>query len=423
MDSSKRYDGDLTSVTSFEFIAPNAYKKHVTEAGASAYAADISNSVENIPHRTDDKIESHYIQEENPDDKENIPPTEDKENIPPLPLHSVFQNKQKDSVEICCKTPEPCEQSSNNDASILPTDLQKGVDLINVLIDSRNMDHTTKKKLIRKIVRHLLKSQDTKDITQMIMNYSNKRNTNQSSQSSSNGLNDSKSNSNLVKDDSKQGISGVSTLSSSTSTASEMTKDRHQQYNDECSKHEDSMEEKDWLKPVTQSEIDKENARKSGTSKIENKQKQQDNISDDNQLLKEQCKTTPNNEVFEFLQNEKKTHFNWIDQEIEHLNNLKILLQNMNLSETNNSKQNIFEEKLNSVYTKHDKDFLVIYENYRRHENKNSSEDGSHADISSALRGLFIFILFSIQISTTNQMLQILRKRARNLQCIFKGSD
>lgn len=356
-----------------------------------------NSTIEEIPSREDEKPENIYTHDENPDEKENIPPIEDKENIPPTPLHSIHRPSACDQPNVF-KTPEKRAIDSRSESSMLPNDLQKGVDLLNALIDSREMNSATKKKLIRKIVRHLVKSKDTKDITQMIMSFSDKSSTKMSGVSplSDVGKNECSGNEKTAKDT----ISGVSTLSSSESALSALIEPNPSQENDQQNKNVEKVEKeiKEWLLPMTQSEILKENARKSQSLRQEETiQEQQTNIVS-NELApkmneeKNDGKLLPkSNEIFEFLENEKKTHFNWIDQEIEHLKNLKLLLLNLSQNGSDESKGNVSDEKINSVYAKHNRDYLAIYENFRRTAN-NASGNGSQADVSSALIGLMNLI-------------------------------
>lgn len=406
-------DGDLTTATSFEFFAPNEYNKQ--QIPEPKVPIPIETSDIEIPKRDEMKNESDYIQDENPDDKENIPPIDDKENIPPPPLHAMSRTSKPSSY----KTPE---QTINKptEISILPNDLQKSVDLINTLIDSRKIDSADKKKLIRKIVRYLLKSRDTKDITQMIMSYSEKSNSKISGVSTLTDLEDSEQS--AVEKTAKSGvnsISGVSALSSSSTSSSAVVQQKSisgqgpvivEQVEKkiepvESEKLLEKTEEnkpvevnqekgvKDWLLPMTQSEIEKENARKSQINQsVEIIQCEKpkpirqisNQIEPTNNAEKSPIK---NNEIIEFLEHEKQTHFNWIDQEIKHLKNLKFLLNNLNTSDSSSSKGNVSVEEINSVYAKHDRDYLAIYENFRRHK-KYVSGRGSQADISSSLIGL-----------------------------------
>lgn len=401
-ESTQKDDENITTATSFEFLAPDQY---VSEQP----------TIDDIPHRDDTRNAIVYAQQENPDDKENIPPIEDKENIPPPPpMHSTHPNDQPGTY----KTPENTVTEGFNESSVLPIDLAKGVELINALIDSRTTDSSVKKKFIRKIVRHLLKKKDTKDITQMILSYSEKSSTKVSGVCS---LADLDSDASVVKKTEQGTISGVSVLSES-STSDGQANEPLPAYNamqpgvgpsnlsptnnvgpqEEVVADNDEQivkEVKEWLLPLTQSEIEKENARKSRITQseaiqheaIEPVQPRRQSTNDKKdipQVRAERDKPTKGHEILAFLENEKKTHFNWIDQEIEHLNNLKMLLQNVNESVSNDSKGNVSDEKINSVYAKHNRDYWTIYENFRRTGKNVSNRNGSQADVSSTLIGM-----------------------------------
>lgn len=367
----------MASVTSFEFVTPSEYKNHCIEANKRPIknVSMETKSAEEIPYRDDTKQEHIYVEEENPDEKENVPPIEDKENIPPAPLHGLYPTEPPKSEN--CVTPEQSVLQSNADVSVLPNDLQKGVDLINALIDSRKVGNADKKKLIRKIVRNLLKSRDPKDITKMILTYSEKSGTKVTQEPSSalSELEKTDESPKIIGKSTKHTISGVSTLSSSPSI------DESKHSKEEMSKANKSTK-KDWLQPLTQSEIEKENARKIEQEKNQSIKKTADKSKEEKIDLKSKRKES---NIQEFLENEKKNHFNWIDQEIEHLTNLKLLLESIKLS--GSDKDGSCVDKANSNNDK-DKDFIVIYENFRRTK-KNSSKNSSEADISSTLIGKY----------------------------------
>lgn len=431
-ESTQKDDEDLTIATSFEFLAPSAYKTQQASDRLPAVSQPIqpplippmpgcSTMTNDIP-KCDDTKHDIYADIENPNEKENIPPIEDKENIPPPTLHTMPRTDQPSTF----KTPEKIAEKSI-DQSVLPNDLQKGVDLINALIDSRGTDSETKKKLIRKIVRYLLKSRDTKDITQMILSFSGKSKSQSSSLSTSTEL----ENSARTKHEktAKDSISGVSTLSSSSSNESKLieaqqkrpqkcepnelknvietppqsgknggeicqnNQNRIEIKNEECRMKDGISKEevREWLLPATQSEINKENARKLQLlHQIDTKpmmhSKMQQRINNKNSKCGDKSPRT--NDIFEFLEHEKKTHFNWIEQEIQHLKNLKLLLNQLDGSDNEASRDDVSDEQINSVYAKHNRDFLTIYENFRRNR-KPVSGNGSRADISSTLIGLY----------------------------------
>lgn len=470
----KDYD-DLTMTTSFEFLAPSAYNRNRDEKiiaqtlSPNNIPITVSTALQGIPKcHVNDRHETIYIEEENPDNKENIPPIDEKENIPPVPPsrpflpvpHSteqpnVLKTPPNQSIAATAKLSDESGAGVGGDSSVLSNDLQIGVDLINALIDTRGTDAATKKKLIRKIVRHLLRSKDTKDITQMIMSYTMEKSNSKISGVSTLIDEEDKSDGNNSKVDQtgKDTISGISTLNSSSSNASiepnrlpssgEEDKTK-QKRNDDCNaqhKKTGSRTEntdgknvqkdrrkkdvencrtdlkgvKEWLLPVTQSEIDKEMSRKLSRSQqnpfesfVTNEQlkcvpsDRNSQMNDDNRQIECVENTTKNailtisrsNEILDRLETEKKTQFDWIDQEIKHLKNLKKLLKQINVSEcdeqSSNKGGNISDERTNSVYAKHNRDYFTIYENFRRthKQHRISSSNGSQADESSTLIGL-----------------------------------
>lgn len=386
-------------------------------------SSELQQTVE-ILNCDDTQNETSYLQISNPDEKENIPPIEDKENIPPPPLHAMHHDDRSSDYV----TPEQSIDKSDMNTSTLPTDLQKSVELINALIDSRKMDEATRKKLLRRIVRKIIKFKDTKQITQMIMSYSDKTNGNAlNSSESSAELNGSNETSATKSKSKNKEMSGVSTLSSTSDAASDK-RSMHKKQNEsspciitKSMKQEISgittlssssnitsqetqtkdkanqSEVKDWLLPVTQSEIERENSRRALDKSTDEgifpnesapelpKAVTNINENESRPPLKP-IKATTSLEIFDFLENEKRTHFNWIDQEIEYLKNLKLLLQNIKANETDESKD-VSDEKINSVYAKHNRDYLIIYENFKRN-GKSENEKQLTSNVSDSFIGL-----------------------------------
>lgn len=458
-ESTQKDDDDLT-MASFEFIAPSAYKRNRDEMIAQSLSTNIpttATSQQEIPESHNDRHECIYM-EENPDNKENIPPIDDKENIPPPPVASRSSPQMLHNIEYpnVFKTPPNqsivgaaavatavAAKSSGADSSVLSNDLQIGVDLINALIDSRGTDAATKKKLIRKIVRHLLRSKDTKDITQMIMSYTTEQSNSKISGLSVLADDDEKSaadNRSRIEQAEKDTISGISTLNSSSSIASQAevisiepnqmpsnieAKEQKQNNNDDAHQsnvdvrivenekivqrdrqsrnvencRNNSKGVKEWLLPVTQSEIEKELTRKLSQSQQQQQHPIETTVSNE-QLNVDLAKiaSSRSNKLLNRLETEKKTHFAWIDHEIEHLKNLKKLLKQIDTSESDersvsSSKGggNISDEKTNSVYAKYNRDYFTIYENFRRTRKQhdiNSNNGSQTADESSTLIGL-----------------------------------
>lgn len=456
-ESTQKDDYDLTTATSFEFLAPSAYNKNRNEVIEQMSSNNIPITMltarQDIPQRYEnDRI---YVQEENPDDKENIPPIEDKENIPPpqsLPL--ALQNTEQPNVfktppdqSIAAATAAKSNVSAGGDSSVLSNELQIGVDLINAMIESHCTDAATKKKLIRKIVRHLLRSKDTKGIAQMIISYTTDKSDSKISGviHMSDDISEKNNDSRIKKKTANDSISGISTLNSSSSNVSQDVKalassesdqmtsnireDKQlqsypnvvqQRYlkvkpienkktlqNDERRKDNensktDSKIVKEWLLPATQSEIEKEMSRKLSRSQqhttetnLSNEQLN-DIASISSQIDNRQAEYVKEKmEIFNRLKKEKKTEFDWIDQEIEQLKNLKQLLKQINTSESDGQSAssrggNISDEKTNSVYAKHNRNYFAIYENFRRTHKQPGirGSDESQADESSTLIGL-----------------------------------
>lgn len=474
-ESTQKDDDDLTMATSFEFIAPSAYKRNRDE---------MIDEPNNLPNKAlsqqdisespcSDRDESIYVQVENPDDKENIPPIDDKENIPPRPpapsrssppirqdieRPNVFKTPPDQTIAgaaAAAAAHTSRAKSSGADLSVLSNDLQIGVDLINALIDSRGTDAVTKKKLIRKIVRHLLRSKDTKDITQMIMSYTTDKSNSKISGVSVLGDEDEKSDSDTrsrVEHAEKDTISGISTLNSSSSSASHSAvippkphqippnngenernksddadrderaaeneqiaqSDRQKRDVDDCGT--DSKVVKEWLLPVTQSEIEKEMARNAAKSQQQQQHQPKpiETAASNEQLNADraQIATSRCSKLLNRLDTEKKTHYAWIDQEIEHLKKLKKLLKQINTSESdvrscNKGAGNISDEKTNSVYAKYNRDYFTVYENFRR---TRKQHEISTTDESSTLIGLnFIIYFFYVYSNDPEHYFQIHR--------------
>lgn len=388
-EKSQVFEADLTSATSFEFIAPSAYKNANAESDQSC-----SENVLKLEETTEKSL--HLPDNESSDEsqygKENVPPVEDKENVPPPKNQSIHYTNQFSGNEPCCSRQlGPTVNEAN--MSTLPVDLQKGVDLINILMESRKMNREAKKKCIRKIVRYLLESDNTHDISQMLLSFSDKSRSNKTLSNYS-----VHSDTSAFVRDTKPQMSGVSSLSSTSSSIKgsilmDMSNNRNNRTAHETAQEKEvaqpitvreTAEEKEWLKPITQSELEKEWARRSR------------NVSHSEEM-KGKRRFHSNDEIFEILKHEKETHYNWIDQEIQHLSNLKTLLQNVQSDEPNEC-----NKSLHSLNASQENDFLVIYENARHNRNKINNQ--SQADASSAIHGMLFFIvnkfIFPLQILT-----------------------
>lgn len=350
----------LESAASFEFLSASAYEKGLP------VAPDEDNRVmedkENIPPE---------------DDKENVPPPEktkisrlldNKENIPPeeqllssIPLDrrkSIMSDKLSmappkypntddvnidESVELIVTSilnstgTETAEHDSSNASSIsslfgisiqMESDIQKGVDLLNSLVESNRLDKPTKKRMIKKIVYRLLKAKY-------------------------NGSKRSTSSSQPEVTQRQPNISGVTTLSS-TGTSNAMPFESPPQNNPITvanvqpepvgptlaiptpTKSNDTT--KDWLQPMTHSELNYDQRSKQQTSKrieaIEKKQQilQDRLINTQNKIAKKQSTSSRGEpdeldaNVLKFVSKERSSQLDWIQREINHLVNLKEFL-------------------------------------------------------------------------------------------------
>lgn len=291
----------MTSTESFEYVAVDVYNKTAASSPISddADAANRSEHIPSIPIVVNE--EAIIDQNENVDEKENVPPIEDKENIPPPKSYSRIEGefaspeREKSSLGVA-----PL-QSSSMDESLLPNELQRGIDLLNALIDSKKLDRDAKKKLTRKIVRRLMKASNMSEIVKLLQKH----------EDGDGGVSGISSASKSVASDQKT-ISGIATLNSSGSTASvEVVPEKPTGNAHQSAEKEEIII--DWLKPVTRSEIEKERRPKTTTIRM---------------TMAETEGPVPTN-IREFIEVEKQNHFKWIDQEIEHLRNLKILMGNM----------------------------------------------------------------------------------------------
>lgn len=302
--STQSTDPNMTSTASFEYVAVEVYNRPDDSSQASdAKPALNRNRSDSIPSIVSN--EENNEKEENLDEKENVPPIEDKENIPPPKHYSRIEGEcVTPEKEKLVAEPEPLQSSLEE--SMLPIELQRGIDLLNVLIDSKDLDRDAKKKLTRKIVRRLMKASNMSEIVKLLRKHEDGVDQREMPGVSS----ASKS----VASDHRT-ISGIATLSSSNSTASG---DRARELSNGIIQQNVKQEEliHDWLKPATRSEIEKERRPKMSSQSMRK--------TIDCATVAPEAK--PNANIREFMEIEKQNHFKWIDQEIEHLRNLKMLL-------------------------------------------------------------------------------------------------
>lgn len=321
----------MTSSASFEYVAVDVYNKPEASVPVSgeAHGSNCSGSIPSIPIVADNKDDNDE-DEENVEEKENVPPVEDKENIPPPKSYSriegglVTPEREKSLIER-----EPLQSSVEE--SVLSNELQRGIDLLNALIDSKKLDREAKKKLTRKIVRQLMKASNVSEIVKLLRKHENTVD----QCDVSGGSSASKSAASEHKT-----ISGIATLSSSEASVSPENGHEKSIGNVQPTETQEEIAS-DWLKPATRSEIEKERRPKTTTQlyrmPIES--------------APVEAKTTAPENIREFIEVEKQNHFKWIDQEIEHLRNLKMLMAQSNSDKNQlGSSRSLPERKSISAY-------------------------------------------------------------------------
>lgn len=374
---------EAASVASFEFCSPGEYLKQqrpkdgretltnepIKEAEEDEKVPPLQARLANLEISSENSKEISGIEEQNDEndqekslpenDKENISPEDqqdtifpenDKENIPPLPFPLPKLNDVEDSPPPKQITGPPVpkrfaaiEKSLSND-SVLPDDLQKAVEMLNVLVSKRRIDVETKKKLMRRVVKRLLKAKyGNESGSQGDSTASMSRNSSESSKNDQRSLQTSKDVSKAASDIS---ISGIHALSLSATSASvppdsknapdenqpeplaEKTALSHSNHRWEPAvtsleqDKEDTM--KDWLAPMTYSEIQFMNQKMLNEKENEIREEQQ--RKQDNLQPKLKPQPNPAMERGRIFEQEKMRHLNWIDNEIERLNNLKVMM-------------------------------------------------------------------------------------------------
>lgn len=206
----------------------------------------------------------------------------------------------------------------------MPNDLQKAVDLLNSLIDSKKLKREDKKALTRKIIRRLMKSKDLTEISRLLLinNANLEEDPNELKRLSK------RSDSSTSQSIEMESISGVKPLSASERSRIDA--------NENEKEIKSSSPIKEWLQPLTRSEIERENHRKGKNGNIEPKRAEK-------KLIAENVK--------DFLRVEKKNHLEWIGQEIDHLKNLQEIMNKIELNEK--PAQNDEKEKLKNVETQY----------------------------------------------------------------------
>lgn len=334
-------------------MSPHGYANENEDTEEASVTPKPANDSNSIPHCTNVDLERDSIPLENSDKKEKFSSVEDKENIPPSKYSNVLENVRK--------LPSPTKPEFNTSY-----ELQKGIDLLNSLVDSKKLDNAEKKKLIRKIVRRLVKAKDAKEISKLLISDSS-----QLSNASSRATveKSDKSEKTIRSTTGKFTISGISVLSSSIPLPNESTQidEKSENFPKEDSKRNIvGVSIQDLLQPMTRSEIEKEKLRKASNLK-ENNQIEESENSDAFQMVSSNTAKCSDVNICEFIEMEKKSHFNWIDQEIHHLNNLKNLLRTYDQNENNkvvtkNPTRSVIGRTTNSA----------IYENFQKESSVSS---------------------------------------------------
>lgn len=319
----------LISATSFEFIAPNLYH---------------GQDKENVPPCKKDKDvplpKAEEFQEE--ENKENVPPREldDDEIVEKFHL-STPKNTTTDSSHI---------DEMFGGVSTLENDLTKGVEVLYSLANSKELTEEKKKKLVRKIIKRITsaKYKDSTASSESIV---------------SSSCDSEKSKSVVGNANSKPNISGINTLSStSSSNSNKESSDVKVKSSVERSNAEESSI-KDWLKPITNSEVqheknkskDNEVKRKLPETDSERRLSKNSNKSD----VSSQCDSN----ILKFVEKQRQTQFEWIDKEICHLVSLKEYLKKKRESDIMKDVVNLEMHRNDSSLAGKSKDNDVIYEN------------------------------------------------------------
>lgn len=428
MDTSRSSQGRESSAASFEFCSPGEYVrqqqrprdvkdvfggeaiKEVEEelgvASLQIHLEKLEISSEETNYKTSketheemqnehgqSKINLAENEKENipPEDQDNIFPEIDKENIPPLPLPKLEDIENSPSANDVVKPSAPprrpkVERNLSNE-SVLPDDLQKAVEMLNVLVSTRQIDVATKKKLMKRVVKRLLKAR--------YANESSTQTDSTASTTASDGVDpQSSQNSKVVsRGTSNNSISGIHALSSSNETSKndsapgeqtnppcEMQPEQSQQpepvqledsigdvANATSTVNDEENTNKDWLAPMTYSEIQFMNQKMLHEKQNEMRKEQkrlQDNLVNnqivyanaDQLKLTSDSQTNASGDKERMLERERIRHMNWIDQEIERLNNLKAMMD-----ETANGSTSSHNEKLNENHRVQSQD--IIYSN------------------------------------------------------------
>lgn len=330
----------LVTASSFEFIAPDVFH---------------GQDKENVPPSKGEKHFPQNAQEIRQDE-------EDKENVPPRELDD---DEIVEKFHLSTPRNTTIESSGTDEIfgaiSTLDNDLTRGVEVLCRLASSTELTEEKKKKLVRKIIKRMtkVKYKDSTASSESIV--------------SSFCYDSGTSKSVVGKPHSKPNISGVTTLSSNSSNSNKESSLSSAKVKTPV-KLKNSKENsiKDWLKPITNSEVEHER-KKSNESKINEKSIE---TGSERQLSKNSLQSDESqcdSNIIKFVEKQRQSQFEWIDKEISHLVNLKEYLrkkrENDIMKDIINLEMNRKESSsANTVMTKES----VIYENVYPGSDKNS---------------------------------------------------
>lgn len=379
-NETEEHSKGLVAALSFEFLSASCFENRNTSSVSQS--ADVENK-ENIPPVNEKnlnppsvKLKKKYLDS----DKENIPPVTNNQ------IKTIDENMSKDIIDSISDRNSSILSADSLFGNItnIDIDLQKGISLLNSLIEAKKLDKITKKKLVKKIVHRLLKAKYNETLQQ----------TTSSTKSNSNPLTSDSSSKNSSLGKNIVAVSGVNTLSGESSeTAPSTVKPAPMNLKRSLSVRKPSSEQqlvvlpilspenseltvkstspqdlnnqsmKDWLEPMTHSEINYEKRKTEEEMKqnnIEVKQNEmqkrllraQDEVLNKN--INDQCDSNqPDNflgeNLLKFVRKERNSQLDWIQKEINHLVNLKEFLVGEKKKREMDIMQNLTEKLKNNL--------------------------------------------------------------------------
>lgn len=324
----------VISATSFEFFAPDVYT---------------GQDKENIPPCMKERnfpTKAKVVRQD--ENKENVPPKvpDDNEIVdklhPSTPHNTTTESSQTDEIFGVIST--------------LENDLTRGVEVLYSLANSKELTEAKKKKLVRQIIKRItnVKYKDSTASSESIV--------------SSSCCDSVKSKS--VVGNAKPNISGVNTLSSTSSSSSNKELSLSSAKVRPALKQNNSKENsiKDWLKPITNSEVEHER-KKSQENQIKEKSVETESERQPSKSSFHSDESRCDSNIIKFVEKQRQSQFDWIDKEICHLVNLKEYLNKKRETDIMTDIINLeMNKKASSLAsTNKSKESGVIYENVKVH--------------------------------------------------------